>query len=282
MWYKWDPTDRPWKKLLKVTDPLDRELFFCSTYIALGNGRDTPFWEARWLDGAAPKDLAPNLYLQAKIKKRTVRQEIQNDNWIRNLQNIDNPVMLQEFVLLFMAISNITLTEERDSIHWRWTSNGKYTVKSAYEVQFRGATVYFPAKEIWTARTEPKCRLFAWLALHNKVLTAENMIRKNWPCNPTCSLCYCLEETTVHLLTQCNYTEAAWNMVAARHLLPSYDQLLLDRTPKGWVNYLLATGSSVEKKKEARGALLILVGDLERKEQECSVTKSNQRMLLQP
>lgn len=192
----------------------------------------------------------PQPLLTGQIQKRTVRQEIQNDNWIRNLQNIDNPVMLQEFVLLFMAISNITLTEERDSIHWRWTSNGKYTVKSAYEVQFRGATVYFPAKEIWTARTEPKCRLFAWLALHNKVLTAENMIRKNWPCNPTCSLCYCLEETTVHLLTQCNYTEAAWNMVAARHLLPSYDQLLLDRTPKGWVNYLLATGSSVEKKRK--------------------------------
>lgn len=144
LWYKWDNRERPWQRLLKVNDPLDRELFFCSTNITVGNGKKTPFWEARWLNGTSPKDLAPNLYLQAKFKRRKVCQELHNDNWIRNLQNIETPVLLQEFVLLFMALVDINLSEQPDAIIWRWTEHGRYTVRSAYEIQFAGATVYFP------------------------------------------------------------------------------------------------------------------------------------------
>jgi hypothetical protein len=42
LWYQWDATDRPWKHLVKVTDHQDRDLFFASTIITIGNGRDTP------------------------------------------------------------------------------------------------------------------------------------------------------------------------------------------------------------------------------------------------
>jgi hypothetical protein len=31
------------KKLLKVSDPVDRQLFFTSTCIQIGNGKNTPF-----------------------------------------------------------------------------------------------------------------------------------------------------------------------------------------------------------------------------------------------
>lgn len=213
----------PWHKLLKVTDPIDRELFFCSTTIVIGNGKKTPFWEARWLDGTSPRDLAPNLYMQAKFKRRTVSQELHKDNWIRNLMNIDTPILLQEFVLLFMALADVNLSEEHDAIRWRWTPNGKYTVHSAYDIQFMGATVYFPATEIWRAISEPKCRFFGWLVLHNKVLTADNMIKRNWPCNQTCTLCYCQQETAPHILMKCYYTEATWDLVAARLQMPNYN-----------------------------------------------------------
>jgi hypothetical protein len=43
LWHHWDHIDRPWKKLIKVTDKVDRQLFFCSTLIHLGDGRNTPF-----------------------------------------------------------------------------------------------------------------------------------------------------------------------------------------------------------------------------------------------
>jgi hypothetical protein len=70
---------------IKVTDPIDRHLFFCSTVMQGGNGKDTPFWEARWLHGQAPKDLAPELYKLARFKHMPVHTEMHNLNWLRNL-----------------------------------------------------------------------------------------------------------------------------------------------------------------------------------------------------
>lgn len=68
LWHNWDQCDRPWKQLLKYRDKTDRDLFFASTFFTIGNGKDTPFWEAKWLNGVAPKTLAPNLYKKARFK----------------------------------------------------------------------------------------------------------------------------------------------------------------------------------------------------------------------
>jgi hypothetical protein len=49
LWYNWDHQARPWKHILKITDHADLNLFFCSTRISVGNGKNTPFWKANWL-----------------------------------------------------------------------------------------------------------------------------------------------------------------------------------------------------------------------------------------
>jgi hypothetical protein len=43
LWHRWDHAEKPWKPLLKVTDPIDRQLFFSSTTIQVGNGKSSPF-----------------------------------------------------------------------------------------------------------------------------------------------------------------------------------------------------------------------------------------------
>jgi hypothetical protein len=165
LWYNWDQVDMPWKHLLRVSDHTDRQLFFSSTIISLGNGQDTPFWEAKWLNGMAPKELAPNLFEVARYKKRSVKTEMQGANWIRNLTDVTTSAQLEEFTLLFMAISSVQLSDQKDKIVWKWTSDGQYTVASAYDCQFYGTFSYFPALPIWKAITEPKCNFFAWLVL---------------------------------------------------------------------------------------------------------------------
>ena len=84
LWYSWDTCERPWKKLLKFKDENDRTLFFASTLFTVGDGKETPFWEAKWLNGTSPKELAPNLFAQARFKFRSVHDELKNYNWIRN------------------------------------------------------------------------------------------------------------------------------------------------------------------------------------------------------
>jgi hypothetical protein len=104
------------EKLIKVTDSKDRQLVFRSTTISVGNGESTPFWEARWLQGVAPRDLSPSLYKIARFKTRSVQTEMYNSNWIINLQNIHTSVQLEEFTLLFMTLSAMSLNEDKDKI----------------------------------------------------------------------------------------------------------------------------------------------------------------------
>jgi hypothetical protein len=92
---------------------------------------------------------------------------------------------------------------------------------------------------------------FAWLVLHNRMLIAENMLKKNWPCNQTCSLCYCLQETTQHLLADCNYTEVVWDLVASYFNLLNYSELQHVGGSVQWFNTILSSGQEKEKRKRS-------------------------------
>jgi hypothetical protein len=177
------------------------------------------------VQGTSPKEMAPNLFKEVRFKRRSISYEMQNLNWVRNIQNINSTVLLQEFVMLYVALQQVGLNENRDEIVWRWSANRKLSVSSVYECQFYGALSLFPTTKIWKAKSEPRSRFFAWLAMHDKVLTADNMEKKNWSCNHLCSLCFCQPETTSHILTKCNYTESIWQSLAADYGLPNYLQM---------------------------------------------------------
>jgi hypothetical protein len=100
LWYNWDPEERHWKKLFRHDDHIDRSLFFASTYVIIGNGKATPFWEARWLHGVAPKDIAPKLFKETRFKKRSVHCDLKNNNWIRSLGKVDTSTKLDEYVTI--------------------------------------------------------------------------------------------------------------------------------------------------------------------------------------
>jgi hypothetical protein len=102
--------------------------------------------------------------------------------------------------------------------------------------------------------------------MHDKITTAENMLKRNWQCNYNCSLCLCIHETTDHLLTQCNFVEVAWNIIAHQFGLFTFDQMPWSAGPCNWVRKMLQNGSLKEKKKKkTRNIVYLLVGCLERK-----------------
>jgi hypothetical protein len=105
-----------------------------------------PFFQKKL--AAKQIEIAPNLYKLARFKKRIVATELQNSNWIRNLGVINNPDVLEEFTLLYIALSTVVLNDQRDQIIWQWISNVQYTAASAYNCQFTGAMTSFPAKDI--------------------------------------------------------------------------------------------------------------------------------------
>jgi hypothetical protein len=116
--------------------------------------------------------------------------------------------------MLWEKVNDIRLVEDReDEIRWRWTNNGEYTTKSAYRVQFEGTYGKLKLMPIWRAAAEPKCRFFAWTLLHKKILTANNLLRRNWSNDPICKLCDTKPETPLHLCKDCQYSKQVWSFL---------------------------------------------------------------------
>jgi hypothetical protein len=123
---------------------------------------------------------------------------------------------------------------------------------------------HFKADDIWRAITEPKCQFFTWLVLYHRVLTAINMAKKHWTCNPLCSLCLCIGETTPHLLAECNFTEAAWNLVSHHFNLPNYSAISHSVGPDQWMQLFRDTLTGKDRRKKI-DILFSFLADLERK-----------------
>ena len=131
-----------------------------------------------------------------KTKRRNVKvnKAVEENKWVDHVTPITTYQELVEFVALWEAIRGISLDSSReDTIRWRWTEDGEYTIKSAYR--------------IWKAKAEPKCRFFAWTLLHKKILTADNLSKRNWQHDPISKLCGIEHETPTHIWKDCPFTK---------------------------------------------------------------------------
>jgi len=52
------------------------------------------------------------------------------------MQSVDQ---MDSFVELWDLVQAVQLSDGQDTISWRWTTDGAYTVKSAYNAQFLGS-----------------------------------------------------------------------------------------------------------------------------------------------
>jgi hypothetical protein len=81
-----------------------------------------------------------------------------------------------EYVRLWSALSHIQLHPDRqDNINWNFKPDGKFTTGSAYHAQFVGATQTNFKQLIWKVWAPPKCKFFAWLAIQNRIWTADRL-----------------------------------------------------------------------------------------------------------
>ena len=79
-----------------------------------------------------------------------------------------------QFVDLWILLQDVNLDHDvDDEITWRLTANGQYTAASAYKAQFFGAISTNMKRMVWRPWAPPKVKFFAWLALQNRVWTAD-------------------------------------------------------------------------------------------------------------
>lgn len=94
-----------------------------------------------------------------------------------------------------------------DRILWRWDPGGRFSVKSAYSALSEGGVRDVHANKLWRLRIPLKGKIFYWIVLKKRLLTADNLIKRGWTGDTTCVLCGSEEETMDHLFTNCVFAK---------------------------------------------------------------------------
>jgi hypothetical protein len=84
---------------------------------------------------------------------------------------------------------------ERRTVNIRRTQPTRYI--------FRAPTPFFPSNKLWKAKTEPKVKIFASTMMHQKILTADNLVVRGMQHDPLYLLCNSKPKDAKHLLVNC-------------------------------------------------------------------------------
>ncbi|KAJ3669510.1 hypothetical protein LUZ60_011460 [Juncus effusus] len=128
-----------------------------------------------------------------------------------NLQNLS--FFMKDLTKLLPSYKASTSGQDpAQPLSWRWNKDGSFSSKSAYNFLINPGIKCHWQKDLWKMKILPKVKFFSWLACHNKINTADNLWKKGWPHEQTCSLCGSTFETRDHLLISCSFTVSTWRL----------------------------------------------------------------------
>jgi hypothetical protein len=105
------------------------------------NGKDS-FLGCTWLNGVKPNVSLLWIFMSSKRKKWNVKTTLVENDFAAKIKVSANFTYehVVQFVELWTQLQGIHLIDDiEDNITWTLTANGKYSVASAYKVQFFGA-----------------------------------------------------------------------------------------------------------------------------------------------
>ncbi|KAI4985495.1 hypothetical protein ZWY2020_018125 [Hordeum vulgare] len=181
--------ERPWKEF-ETNVPSDfLALFASAPRVTVGNGKDTLFWEDRWLDEVRLQEFAPALYafVSARAKAtRVVYYAVTLGSWVQDVTPNMAFNALLEYLDLWKRLGHVQLEDTLDSIAWSWKVGGNFLVRSAYATEFTGREVAPTADFTWKSRAPLQCCFFTRLALRNRRWTSDRLAWRGLLHQDTC------------------------------------------------------------------------------------------------
>ncbi len=102
-------------------------------------------------------------------------------------------------------MSDISTRDDLDKIRWRWDTSGRFSVKSLYCFLQNGGVADRRFVHLWKIRAPLKVKIFVWLVLGKRVLTADNLLKRGWNGEGRCTFCADGNETGEHLFLTCQF-----------------------------------------------------------------------------
>ena len=162
-----------------------------------------------------------------------------------------------EYLLLWDQLDGVHLNQDTlDQHRWKLTQSGIYTSKSAYEALFVGSIKFIPWKRIWKSWAPLRCKFFVWLAIKQRLWTADRLARRGLQHPPACLFCDQAQETAPHLLLSCVFTRQIWTLVFS-HLNLVVDVPVNSSTFSAWWGKVIRAAPNQWRK--GLNSLIILV-----------------------
>lgn len=130
---------------------MERALFFASTTMVLGDGRTSLFWEDRWLDGRSISEITPHLYACVPKNRqhiRTIVDGLLNHSRARDIHGTIGIPEIGEY-LLWRQLEPVQLSNQADTLTWKWSDSGVYSTRSCYNAMLQGSTHCSAWKLTW-------------------------------------------------------------------------------------------------------------------------------------
>lgn len=259
-WFEWKEPSKMWVGLGNPCDNKDYDLFYAFTTITVGNGARTPFWDAPWVQGRKPKDIAPLIYDATVRKNWKIREALLDNAWISKIKLSNNFSIahFHQFLQLWSSIRGFQLQHDmEDEIVWKHTDSGHYSAASAYKAQFHGMLRSPLEQVIWKVWAPPKVKFFAWLAAQNRVWTADRLAKRGWPNCGLCPLCRREQETVDHLIFRCRFSIRLWDMIKEWLQLESIDTSVWHHFESAREWWITLSDSSVPNRKALASLALL-------------------------
>lgn len=142
LWLQWTDQDKAWSELPIKSSPEALAFFRASTYTVVGDGKNTLFWTDNWIHGESIQAMAPALLAvvsRQAVRAQTVAQALTNGSWIRQITGGLSMAAIAEYLIVWHQISNYQLNDTADKVIWRSSTDGKFTVRSAYSALHIGS-----------------------------------------------------------------------------------------------------------------------------------------------
>lgn len=110
----------------------------------------------------------------------------------------------------------VYLSSKPNRIVWSASKVGSYSVKEGYAVLAQYKYSIEPPHAFsfcWNNKILPKAGSFAWMALHNRILTSDHLVKLNIVDPFKCPLCDVKFEIVDHLFVQCIVANQCWNFI---------------------------------------------------------------------
>jgi hypothetical protein len=121
--------------------------------------------------------------------------------------------MCRVWMEVVQLASTIVFCEEEDALVWKFSSKGIYTSQSLYKVINIRGVIPIHTPNIWSLNIPARIHFFHWLLFKNKVLTRDNLAKRQHVEDKRCLFCDELESSQ-HIFFDCVVAKKMWGIIS--------------------------------------------------------------------